>query len=74
MDFKQEKELLSKLAKRVKQLRNNKELTQEQAYNDTGIHFGRLEQGNRDASLTTIAKICDYFEITLEQFYSEGFV
>jgi len=64
---------LLSLAKRVKELRLSKNLTQEDAYNDTGIHFGRIEQGKRDPSYTTIVKISIYFKLTLEQFFSEGF-
>jgi len=73
MDKKDDKRLLVLLAKRVKQLRTENDLTQEQAYNDTGIHFGRIEQGKRDASFTTIYKICNYFKISIEEFFSKGF-
>lgn len=55
--------ILLKFASRVKQLRQEKGLTQEDAFNDTGIHFGRIEQGKRDVSLTTLIKIAEYFEI-----------
>ncbi|OEK07280.1 transcriptional regulator [Flavivirga aquatica] len=67
------KSLLILLAKRVKQLRTANKLTQEQAYNDTGIHFGRIEQGKRDASYTTIYKIADYFNLSMEEFFGDGF-
>ena len=68
-----DKALMVLLASRVKQLRLSKGLTQEDAYNDTGIHFGRIEQGKRDASFTTIHKISTYFDLTLEEFFSNGF-
>ncbi len=61
------------MEKRVKQLRTDRQLTQEEAYNDTGIHFGRIEQGKRDASFTTILKICNYFDLTLEEFFIKDF-
>lgn len=73
MAKKDKKEDLLLLAKRVKQLRTKSNLTQEQAYNDTGIHFGRIEQGKRDASYTTLLAICKYFEISLKEFFSEEF-
>ncbi len=57
------------LAKRIKALRKERNLTQEIAYNDTGIHFARIEQGNRDISYTTLLKICKYFEISPEEFF-----
>lgn len=65
--------LLLELAKKVKALRQGKGITQEDAFNDTGIHFGRIEQGKRDVSFSTLKKICDYFEITMSEFLSEGF-
>lgn len=73
MDNKEEKAILTSLAKRVKELRNQKGVTQEQAYNDTGIHFGRIEQGKRDASFITLNKICSYFEVSLHEFFKRGF-
>jgi len=66
-------ELLLKLANRVKELRMEKGLTQEDAFNDTGIHFGRIEQGKRDISFTTLKKICDYFTISMEDFTKKLF-
>lgn len=73
MKSSEEKKALLKLANRVKKLRTSKDLTQEDAYNDTGIHFGRIEQGKRDASYTTLLKISSYFDLTLEGFFNEGF-
>ncbi|MNK09784.1 anaerobic benzoate catabolism transcriptional regulator [compost metagenome] len=61
-------EILLTLAKRVKELRNEKGLTQEDVYNDTGIHLGRIEQGKRDISFTTLCKLADYFEVNLSDF------
>ncbi len=67
------KELLNTLAKRIKELRSDKEVTQEDALNDTGIHFGRIEQGKRDISFTTLFRICKYFDTTPKEFFSEDF-
>ncbi|EZH72427.1 MULTISPECIES: helix-turn-helix domain-containing protein [Aquimarina] len=67
------KELLNLLAKRVKELRSRKDVTQEDALNDTGIHFGRIEQGKRDISFSTLFKICQYFEISPKDFFTKDF-
>ncbi len=72
MKFDNKKELL-KLAHKVKKLRTEKGVTQEDAYNDTGIHFGRIEQGKRDVSYTTLLKISIYFELSLQEFFGKGF-
>lgn len=63
--------LLLTLSKRVKKLRKEKGVTQEDALNDTGIQFSRIEQAKRDVQLSTIYKICEYFEISLEEFFRE---
>lgn len=66
-----EKELLLSLAIRLKELRKGKGLTQEDVYNDTGIHIARIEQGKRDISYTTLIKLADYFGVTLDYFKAE---
>ncbi|WP_420320762.1 helix-turn-helix domain-containing protein [Flagellimonas sp.] len=64
---------LLKLAKRVAQLRDEKGVSQQNAFNDTGIHFGRIEQGKRDISYFTLMKLCQYFEISLRDFFDGSF-
>lgn len=56
-------ELLLTLANRLKELRKQKGVTQEDVYNDTGIHVARIEQGKRDISFTTLCKLAHYFEV-----------
>lgn len=63
-------ELLWKIAARIKSLREAKGLTQEEFYNDTGIHIGRIERAQRNISVTTLAQICEYLEVDLERFFS----
>lgn len=63
-----EKEILLGLAMRLKELRKNKSLTQEDVYNDTGVHIARIEQGKRDISYTTLIKLSAYFGVTLDYF------
>ncbi|MEX0315893.1 MAG: helix-turn-helix domain-containing protein [Allomuricauda sp.] len=64
---------LLKLARRVAQLRDLKGVSQQNAFNDTGIHFGRIEQGKRDISYFTLMKLCQYFEISLRDFFDGSF-
>ncbi len=61
------KDELLKLANRIKNLRIEKGVTQEIAYIDTGIHFGRIEQGKRDVSYTTLVKLSKYFNLSLNE-------
>jgi transcriptional regulator with XRE-family HTH domain len=57
--------ILLELAKKLKALRILKEKTQEDVYNDTGIHIARIEQGKRDISFTTLKKLANYFEVNI---------
>ena len=72
-DIQKRKKLLLELAMRVKELRNERGLTQEDCLNDTGILFSRIEQGKRNISLTTLHDICNYFNITFEEFFKDNF-
>lgn len=72
MQKKYNAELLSWLAARIKELRVQKDLTQLQCFHETNVHVGRIEQGKRDISFTTLIKLCDYFNITPEEFF-DGF-
>lgn len=64
--------LLKKLAKRVKELRLEKGVTQSQACADTGVHFGRIEQGKRDVSFTTLCALASYFSVSLDEFLKDS--
>lgn len=70
MENTSKEEALIKLAKRVKELRKVKGVSQQNAYNDTGIHFARIEQGKRDVGYYTLLKICNYFKVTLNEFFN----
>jgi transcriptional regulator with XRE-family HTH domain len=65
--MKTDKEILEVFAENVKRLRKAKGVTQQEAYDETNIHFGRIEQGNRDVSLTTLVKVAEYLECGVEE-------
>ncbi len=67
------KELLQKIAVRIKELRERKGVSQEDFITDTGINIGRIESSKSNFSVSTLEVICNYFEITLKDFFSEGF-
>lgn len=47
-------ELINKNAKRIKQLRDNKGISQDTFYIDTDIHIGRIEAGNSNITISTL--------------------
>lgn len=63
--------LLTYISKKCKALRANHGLSQEVVLNDTGIHIGRIETAKRDVSISTIEKICTYFEISIADFFKD---
>jgi len=63
------KNLLKKIAIRIKDLRAARAITQADFYEDTGINIGRIERGINDLSVSSLYRICTYFEITLSEFF-----
>lgn len=66
-------ELHKLIALRLKTLRKLHGVTQEDVLNDTGIHIARIEAGKLDITVTTLERLCNYFEVSLEEFFSKGF-
>ncbi|WP_299896727.1 helix-turn-helix transcriptional regulator [uncultured Aquimarina sp.] len=52
-------------------MRHEKGLTQEDVYNDTGIHISRIERSKVNITVSTLSALCDYFGITLSDFFNE---
>ena len=61
--------LLKKIAIVLKQLREEKGLTQEDVYNDINIHIGRIETANGNLSVSTLSALCSYFDLELSAFF-----
>ena len=63
--------LLKKIALVLKQLRDQYDLSQEEFYNETNIHIGRNETAKTNVSISTLAAICSFFEISLVDFFKK---
>lgn len=63
-------ELIKQIVLLIKQLREERGLTQEDVYNDTGIHIARIETAKVNISISTLQALAVYFEISLETFFS----
>jgi transcriptional regulator with XRE-family HTH domain len=53
----------------LKVLRKQRNLTQEDFYNDTGIHISRVETGRVNITLSTLKTILDYYQVPLSVFF-----
>jgi len=63
--------LVSKIANRIKQLREEKGISQDSFFIDTEIHIARIESGRSNITVSTLSAICDYFGISLRDFFKE---
>lgn len=61
--------LLNKIALRLKKLRENKGVSQEQVYNETEIHIARIETAKNNLRVSTLSSLCEYFDISLAEFF-----
>jgi transcriptional regulator with XRE-family HTH domain len=62
-------ELINQIVSTLKLLREENALTQEDVYNDTGIHIARIETRKVNISISTLAALAKYFNLTLEDFF-----
>jgi transcriptional regulator with XRE-family HTH domain len=62
-------ELIDQIVAKLKQLRTEHGLTQEDVYNDTGIHIARIETGKVNISISTLAALANYFQLSLDEFF-----
>ncbi len=67
----QNKVLQEKIVTTIKTLRKEKKITFEIYYFVTGIHLTRIEQGKQNITVATLATICNYFEISLRDFFEQ---
>ena len=61
--------LLNKIALVIKELREENDLSQEEVYNETNIHIGRIETSKANLSVSTLSALCKFFKIKLSDFH-----
>jgi transcriptional regulator with XRE-family HTH domain len=66
-----DQELLDSVVVGLKALRKNQKLTQEDFYNDTGVHISRIETGNVNISISTLKQILDYYNHPISTFFEK---
>lgn len=63
--------LLRKIAIQLKQMRRERDITQDIFYYDTNIYIARLETRKVNPTTSTLKAICDYFEVPLSEFFEK---
>ena len=59
------------IAWKLKEIRNGRGISQQRVTMDTGINISRIESGNRMLSVYSLAILCKYYEVSLEEFFKE---
>jgi transcriptional regulator with XRE-family HTH domain len=62
-------QFLNDLAERLKALRKKRKLSQMRVTMDTGINIGRVESGKRMLSVYSVAILCSYYGVSMEEFF-----
>lgn len=65
-----DKELLGKVVMRVKELRSQYGHSQAELNAATDVDVANLETGANFPNLTTISIICEFYDITLDEFFA----
>lgn len=60
--------LLKSVAERLKRLRQERGLTQEKVTDHTGVNIGLIELGRTNISISTLVLLCNYYEVSLQDF------
>lgn len=63
--------LLGRIAAKIKTLRAEKGVTLEEFFLATNIHLSRLEHSKANVSISTLKAICNYFQISLYEFFKD---
>ena len=63
--------LLKNVAEKLKKIRQEKGVTQLSVLVDTEVHVGRLENNPTNISLSTLADLCTYYGLTLEECFKD---
>ncbi len=63
--------LLRKIALGLKKLREESGISQDALYNDTDINVARIETAKVNISVSKLSRLCQYFEISLSDFFKK---
>ena len=61
--------LLRSIAARLKQLRTERGYTQEVVTDRTGVNVGLYEVGSTNITVILLTVLCNFYEVTLEEFF-----
>ena len=63
--------LLAIIGEKLVKLREARGLSQQKVYIHTGIDMDMIERGEYNLTLTTLSDLCDYYNISIKEFFKE---
>lgn len=63
--------LLVRIALVLKDLREDMGVSQEEVYNETNVHIGRIETCRSNPTVSTIAVLMKYFNLRMSEFFQQ---
>ena len=70
MGYRKNEILQKEIALLIKKLREEKKMTQLELYHETNLKISRVESGKTNISLNTISVLCNYFGLSLGEFFT----
>ena len=64
-------DLLQAVARKLKQLREAKGLSQRIVYIDTDFNIGKIEVGKTNITVSTLSRLWNYYGTSLKEFFNE---
>lgn len=61
--------LIQAIGRRLQELRREKGVSQIDVYIETNVNVKRIEAGTQNLSVSTLSALCDYYGISLEEFF-----
>ncbi len=61
--------LLSAIGDKLVKIREAKGLSQQRVYIHTGLDMDMIERGEYNLTLSTLSDLCDYYNISLKEFF-----
>ena len=69
MARRRDEELLRQIKDKFREIRKSRALTQDAVREDTNVDIAHFETKGTNLTITTIAILCGYYEITLKEFF-----
>lgn len=63
-------QFLKEIGERIERLMKDRQITHEVFNNDTGLNPHRVISGEQNLTMSTFKRICDYLEVSPEEFFT----